>query len=245
MKLQIHDTYAAMSAAAAALVMDTLRAKPTALLCFATGDTPRLTYELLAARIQEEKVDTSQCTLIGLDEWLGIPPENEGSCDYFLHHYLINPLGLKPRQVHLFDGLSDDLENECAMMNGLISDKGGIDLALVGVGMNGHIGFNEPGTPVDAAAHVSALEPITTQVGQKYFMGEQPLHSGLTVGLKQLLEAGQLIMIANGEKKAPVLRQMMEGEISNLFPASLLRQQVNGFLLTDSAAATMLTTQKE
>lgn len=243
MKLQITDTYENMSAAAAAVVAEQIKRKPGSLLCFATGDTPKLTYRLLVQKIREENIDISQCFFIGLDEWLGIPPDNEGSCDFFLNEYLFSPLKLKPKQIHLFDGLTNDEEGECKMMNDLIKDKGGIDLAVVGVGMNGHIGFNEPGTPVDAVAHVSQLHETTTSVGKKYFTEVQQLHTGLTVGLKQLMEARQLLMIANGEKKAPVIKRATEEEITIDFPASLMRQHPNGIIIIDNAAASALQTK--
>lgn len=239
MELQIFDTYEILSAAAAGLIIDTVKKKPDAVLCFASGDTPKRAYELVAQRAKQENIDFTKSTFIGLDEWLGVPPHNPGSCQYFLQEYLIRPLDLHSEQVHLFDGLTTDAEIECEKMNQLITEKG-IDCMLVGVGLNGHIGFNEPGTDINSLAHVSELDKITVTVGQKYFAGAIPADKGITIGLKQVMESGTLLMMANGTKKAPVIKQAVEGGITNEFPASLLRQQHNSILMIDTEAASEL-----
>lgn len=240
MELEIFETYETLSAAASALIIDTVKKKPGAVLCFASGDTPKRAYELVAERAKKENVDFSKCIFIGLDEWLGVPQHNTGSCHYFLQEYLIKPLGLHSEQVYLFDGLTTNAEIECEKMNQLIAEKGNIDLMIVGVGMNGHIGFNEPGTDVASLAHVSELDKITLTVGQKYFADAMPANKGITIGLKQVMGSGTLIMIANGKKKAPVIKQAVEGEITNEFPASLLRQHHNSILMIDNEAASEL-----
>ena len=98
MKLIVFDNYSEMSAAAADTIIDCVKQNPESLLCFATGDTPKLTYQILVEKIKKEKIDTARCFVVGLDEWLGIPPENSGSCHHFLHQYLIYPLGINPRR---------------------------------------------------------------------------------------------------------------------------------------------------
>src|SRR5262245_39436119 len=108
MELKVFDNYNVLSAAAAEIIVNCIRDKPDALLCFASGDTPKLTYQLVAEIAKKEAVDISQCFFIGLDEWMGIPPENTGSCHYFLQQYLFSPIGMKPSQVHLFNALNTD-----------------------------------------------------------------------------------------------------------------------------------------
>lgn len=239
MELKIFDTYEILSAAAADLIVDTIKKKPGAVLCFASGDTPKRAYELVAEKAKKEKVDFSKCTFIGLDEWLGVPPHNPGSCHYFLQEYLIKPLELHSEQVNLFDGLTTDPEIECEKMNQLVTEKR-IDLMLVGVGLNGHIGFNEPGTDINSQAHISELDKITVTVGQKYFSDTIAADKGITIGLKQAMGSGTLVMMANGIKKAPVIKRAVEGGISNEFPASLLRQHHNSILMIDNEAASEL-----
>lgn len=237
MELQIFDSYEALSMAAAALILATVTKKPGTVFCFASGDTPRRTYELLAEMAHKEHTNFKQCTFIGLDEWVGIPPENAGSCHYFLQKYLVQPLGLQPGQVHLFDAMANDLQAECDKMNALVLQKKGIDFMLVGVGMNGHIGFNEPGTSITLNAHVTQLDATTLSVGQKYFDAEVPASKGITIGLEQVLESGTLLMMANGKKKAAIIKQALAEEITNHTPASLIRHHGNGILMIDSEAA--------
>jgi glucosamine-6-phosphate isomerase len=244
MQLKVFQDYHEMSAAAAASIIDCVRKKPNALLCFATGDTPKLTYNLLLERAKKESVDFSKCFFIGLDEWLGIPPDNTGSCHYFLHHYLFHPLAVDPSQVHLFNGMSKNEAAECERMNTIINEKGPVDFMLVGVGMNGHVGFNEPGTEIDSTAHVAKLDQITTTVGKKYFENDVSISKGITLGLKQVMQAKFFLMIANGKKKAPVIKEALEKPVSTSFPASLIRSHQNGLLLIDTEAASDLQTLK-
>ena len=240
MLLKIHETYNAMSSAAAEMIIDTVNKNPKALLCFATGDTPKLTYQTLQEIAKEKEVNFSKCFFLGLDEWLGIPPQNTGSCHYFLHHFLFHPLSIGPSQIHLFNGMAVDPEQECRRMNKLLEDKGPIDFMLVGVGMNGHIGFNEPGTDPDSTAHVAILDRTTQTVGKKYFEQEVAISQGITLGLKQVMNSRKLLMIANGKKKASVIKKSVEAGISSDFPASLVRDHKNSILMIDREAASEL-----
>lgn len=243
MEIRVFEDYKDLSVAAAAMIIDCIKAKPDALLCFATGDTPRLAYQLTAEIAKDEKIDFSKCFITGLDEWLGIQPDNTGSCHYFLHKYLLNPMHIDPSQFFLFDAMTTKTEMECNRMNKIIFEKGGIDLVVVGVGLNGHIGFNEPGTAIDSMAHVAVLDETTKAVGQKYFRNNVSIDKGITVGLKQVMQAEKLLMMANGIKKAPVIKRAVEKEVSIHFPASLVRQHKNGLLMIDTEAASELEKQ--
>ena len=239
MKLKVYKDYNELSAAAAAMIIDCVKAKPEALLCFATGNTPKLAYEMVADRAVKEKVDFSGTFIIGLDEWMGISPDNTGSCHWFLHEYLFKPMNMDASQIHLFNALAKNEKAECDKMNKLIRANG-IDLMVVGIGMNGHIGFNEPGTDENSLTHVAVLDEITKTVGQKYFAGKVTIEKGITVGLKQVMEAEKLLMMANGKNKAPVIKKAAEDNISTSFPATLIQKHPNGFLLTDNEAASEL-----
>ena len=240
MLLNIYKDYHDLSMQTATEVIDLLTKKPDAVICLASGDTPRLTCELITTLALKEKTDISQSTFIGLDEWVGVPPENEGSCHYFFKSLLLKPLNFSPQQTHLFDALSKDTTGECRKMNTVILQKGGIDLMIVGVGMNGHIGFNEPGTSFENYSHVIELDETTLTVGQKYFKEQVPLRQGITLGLKHLQESKRVFLIANGAKKAAVIRETLEGEISDRFPASIIRTHPQGVVMTDETAASML-----
>jgi len=240
MQLTIYNDYRELSSHAADAIIDCIKNKPMAVICLASGDTPRLTCSLFVQKVLEEKIDLSHCTFIGLDEWVGIPPENEGSCHYFFHTYIFGPLKLSPTQFYLFDALSNNLAEQCRQMDKIIADKGGIDLMIVGAGMNGHIGFNEPGVSIKNYAHVIELDEITQAVGQKYFNTPVTISKGITLGLQHLLESKQVIMLANGTKKAPVIKKAMEETISTQFPATVMRMHNNSLMMTDEEAASLL-----
>src|SRR5690606_17056187 len=209
-------------------------------LCLAAGDTPRLAYRLLSDIVQKEMIDCSGLTFIGLDEWIGIPSDNPGSCSHFLHTHLFGPLGIKHSQVRLFDVTQPDLVRECTSMNEYVRSKG-IDMMVVGVGMNGHIGFNEPGVREDLEAHVADLDDTTRAVGQKYFSTHTTLSKGITLGLRQMLQSRRVILMASGQKKAPIIRSALQGDISTDVPASLIRKHPNGRTILDEDAASLLT----
>lgn len=245
MQLKIYKDYQSLSEAAANEIVSLIKHKPAAVLCLASGDTPRLTCKLFATKAKQENLDLSQITFIGLDEWVNIPPDNEGSCHYFFQHEIFEPLQFSPGQVHLFDALSTDLNNECRKMDGLIFDKGGIDLMIVGIGMNGHIGFNEPGVSFDNYSHVAELDNTTTSVGQKYFKAAMTLQQGITLGLKHLQEAKKVLLIANAAKKAEVIQKTVEGDVTPSFPASIMQQHNNGYVMADEEAAGLLTAKNK
>jgi glucosamine-6-phosphate isomerase len=240
MKLNILPDYQSLSAQVANELIELIRIKPHALFCFASGDTPRLACQMIAQRGIKEKLDFSQCSFVGLDEWLGIPPENEGSCHYFFKTLLIGPLKFSADQYFLFDALSRNPSDECLKMDEHIRSKGGIDLMVVGIGMNGHIGFNEPGVSFENYSHVADLDTTTVTVGQKYFNGPVKLGQGITLGFKHLLESKRVILMANGKKKAGVVAEAVEGEITNKFPASVMQQHPGGEVMIDEEASSKL-----
>ena len=232
--------YYAMSDYMASEISTAIKNKPSLTLCMASGHTPALTAELLAKKLPEEKIDYSNITFLGLDEWVGLPPENEGSCYHFFKTKLFEPLQLNPSQYFLFNPLSENMEVECKKIDKIISERGGIDLMIVGIGMNGHIGFNEPGTSFHSLSHVAELDETTKSVGQKYFTGETILNKGITIGLGHLLNAKKCFLIANGNKKAEVIKKSVEGEVSENFPAGIMQQHANGFVLYDEEAGSLL-----
>ncbi len=239
MQVKIFKEHEALSAYAASEIAIAIRKDPRLCLCMASGHTPARTCELLVMKLKEEKINYSSLFFIGLDEWVGLSPENEGSCHYFFKKKLFEPLDLPPVRYHLFDAMATNLQDECSKMNAVIHEKG-IDLMLVGIGMNGHIGFNEPGTSFQSPAHVADLDEITKTVGQKYFSETMTLRQGITTGLGQLLAAKKVLLMANGLKKAAVIKETVEGPVTENFPASILQQHHNGIVLADEAAASLL-----
>src|SRR5688572_1657869 len=200
MQIQIFENYHSLSDNLSEKILDLVKKNPAAVLCLAAGDTPRLAYQLIAEKAQVRTIDFTRCTFIGLDEWVGIPKENEGSCHFFLKTNLLDPLSIPPSQVHLFDALAPNLDEACKKMDSIIAKTGGIDCMVVGIGMNGHIGFNEPGVDFGLLSHVIRLDENTRTVGQKYFLKTTKLEKGITLGLQHLRLAKEAILIASGKK---------------------------------------------
>ena len=240
MELKVYKDYNALSQHVADEIFALIKNKPDAVICLASGDSPRGTCQLLAERAISEKLDLSEFTFIGLDEWVGIPRDNEGSCRFFFESLLVKPLHLSPGQVHFFDALSENPARECEAMDKIIFEKGGIDLMIVGIGMNGHIGFNEPGVSFDNYSHVIDLDESTITVGQKYFKGAVTLKQGITLGLKHLMESKKVVVIANGSKKAEVIKKAVDGKISNQFPATIIQTHPQGVVMVDEEAAALI-----
>lgn len=240
MTIRIFEDDAALAADVAQEMVKLVQEKPDAVFCLATGESPMRTYAAMVQLAKEKDVDFSSVNFIGLDEWVGIPRSNPGSCYHFLHERIFQPLGIQESQIYLFDGMAADLQSQCTRMNDHIAQLGGIDWMLVGIGMNGHIGFNEPGISWDKRVHVADLAPITQTVGQKYFQSEMVLKQGLTMGVQHILEARTVALLANGVRKAAIIQSVLEGEVSNLLPASVLQQHANALVFLDREAASGL-----
>lgn len=240
MDFQRFPDYDDLSQHTAGYIAQVINQKPNALLCLASGDTPIETYHRLVALVQAGRVDISQCTFVGLDEWVGFGPDDVGSCSYYVYRDLFRPLALRADQVHVFDAKASDLAAECSRIDTLIESRGGLDLLLVGMGMNGHIALNEPGTPFDLGCHVVELAESTKTVGQKYFAQTTTLTQGITLGLRHLTEARDVILLVSGTKKAPTLREALMGPVSVQLPASIVQNRPNVHVWVDEAAGSLL-----
>src|SRR6185437_5945631 len=169
MKIFIENDYESMSAKAADEVMEIIAPINKPILCPATGDSPKGLYKEIIGRINRKKIDVSDWCFVGLDEWLGMNENDEGSCRYHLNNDLLKPLRIDEKHVCFFDGKTKNIENEIQKTSNFIYENGGIDVAIVGLGVNGHVGMNEPGTDPSLHSHISDIDPITQKVGQKYF----------------------------------------------------------------------------
>lgn len=240
MNIIVSENYAEMSRKAADDVINIIRQKPGSLICIPSGDTPTGMYNALVDDSKSGKYNINETFFIGLDEWGGLNKEDNGSCGYYLHKYFIDPLQLKDDKYFLFDGKAKDLQAECIRAEVFIDEKGGIELAILGLGMNGHLGINEPGVSVSTRTHVVKLDDVTKKVGQKYFAEETSLHSGITIGLAELMNAKTVFLLVSGKHKADILEKVVNGEISNRVPASLLRNHSNCFVYIDKDAGSKL-----
>ncbi len=239
MRVEIYKDYQEISDFASSAIIDQVRQKPDSVICVASGDTPKLAYQKTVEKAKTQQISFSEVHFIGFDEWAGISPENHGSCSLFLREIIFSPLGISEDHIHLFDAMASDLDKECKIMDDFIYKIGKIDLMVVGIGMNGHVGFNEPGTSPTSKSHVVELEETTKSVGQKYFKESQVLTKGITLGLQHLLDAKQVILMANGIHKADIIRKTFQNEISVEVPASIIRNHKDSLVLLDEAASSL------
>lgn len=227
MEILVADSYEEMSRKAAEDLLQLMQEREQPVLSPASGDSPTGLYKELVRRFDQEEIDVSKWKFVSLDEWAGMNGEDEGSCRYYLDEHLFYPLQISQGQICFFDGKARNLEKECMRIEQYIEKNGGIDVAIVGVGMNGHVGLNEPGVDPSLRSHVMNLDPVTKQVGQKYFKEEKQLTKGITLGLGTIMEARHIFLLISGAHKAAITQQVLRGPISATIPASLL-QQHNG-----------------
>jgi galactosamine-6-phosphate isomerase len=238
MQIQTFKNPEQLATHTAKFIIDLVRKKPDATLILTSGDTPVLTYKKIVELSQSS--DFERVTIVGLDEWVGIPATSEGSCRYIVEENLLKPLNINPAQYTFFDSMAANLDAECKRVDDLLFSKSGADLIIVGVGVNGHIGLNEPGYSFDKYCHVSELAEVTISIGQKYFKQNTSLTQGITIGLKHLLEAKTAILIATGERKAEILKQTIAQEPNVELPATVFKLHPNAHVWIDEAAAQLL-----
>ena len=234
----------AASESAADSVANTLQNKTDAAITFPTGTTPLAMFDILAARAARGEIDFSGVSIFFLDEFVGATDEDPNSFTRWLTEVLFNRVGIKPDQLHALPVTADDLLASAAKFDEAISACGGLDLAVLGLGPNGHVGYNEPGSGVDSRTRVVTLTPESRDQASAYWEGSLPIpDQAMTMGVGTLLESKQIVLLVTGEAKAGILRRTIEAPISTDVPASLLR--IAGPRLTiiaDEAAASELST---
>ena len=239
MKQIIFKDYHELSVKTAEQIAAIILEKPGALLCFPAGDTSVGTFNQLIELNKAGKISFKQCKIVGLDEWANLGKMKNENCFSFLKKHFFDHIDFSPSNLCFFDGESSDLENECRRTDNFIQKNGPIDMMLLGVGMNGHLGLNEPGTSFDLYSHIVDLDNITKIVGQKYFSGNDnvKLTRGISLGIKYIMEAKTVILQLNGAKKAEVVKRLIDSEISTDFPVSVMKSHANAFLLLDKEAS--------
>ncbi|MFI5137900.1 MAG: glucosamine-6-phosphate deaminase [Sphingobacteriales bacterium] len=229
--------YDEMSRAAADMVVAQIKTKPGSLICFPSGESPAGMFKCLIADAKAGKADFSQCYFVGLDEWVGMGKDDDGSCTRFLYEHFFTPMQINPDHVRFFDAKAADLDAACRAMDDFVKLHGPLDIMIVGIGMNGHIGLNEPGTDFNLYAHYAPLAQVTVEVGQKYFKQQTALTRGITLGLKHLQEVKIPMLIAAGSKKASIIKQALEGEVTQQLPASIFQTLPSAYVILDEGAA--------
>jgi len=241
MNVKVFKTQAEIAAAAADFFCEVLLKKPNAVLGLSTGSTPMLTYEALAGRSAAGLADFSAVHTFNLDEYWGIAPEDEQSYRYFMQKRLFDKVNIRPENIHFPDGLAEDAQAECARYEAELAALGPVDLQLLGIGRNGHIGFNEPAEKMRAKCFCAELAEATIKANRRFFAREEDVpRRALTMGLGTILSAKKILMIATGENKAGAVYSMLRGEISGKCPASFLRTHGDAAVLLDEYAAALI-----
>ena len=237
MNLIVCKNYDEMSKKAAEVIAECISAAGEQLVSFPGGDTPLGMVNVFTEMVNKGKVDISRTRFVQLDEWVGLGEQEYGSCVKFLNDNLLNKLQYSFFDTHLINGLAADIQNECTRLNEYIEHFGPLALSVLGIGLNGHLGFNEDGVDFENNAHIIPLSETTKKVMGKYFDKEHVLEYGITQGLKQIMATKTVVLLANGAHKASILKKTFTGPVTNAVPSSILQQHKNCFVIIDTEAA--------
>jgi glucosamine-6-phosphate deaminase len=238
----VKDDYDGMSKEAARLVADRLRKKPNLVLGLATGGTPLGLYKELIRMHKDEGLDFSKVTTFNLDEYVGLPPTHDQSYHYFMHENLFKHINLDVRHIHVPQGMSKDIDLFCTWYEQRITECGGIDLQVLGIGANGHIAFNEPGSSLGSRTRIKTLTGTTRMDNARFFKSKDEVpRYAITMGVGTIMGAKELLLMANKAEKADAVRVAVEGPITAMCPASIIQMHRLAFVFLDKAAASMLT----
>jgi glucosamine-6-phosphate deaminase len=219
-----------------------LRRKPDALLGVATGSTPLPVYQALTAKVRSGAVDTSRARIAQLDEYVGLPADHPESYRSVLRRQVLQPLGIGMDKFLGPDGTAEDVQAACAAYDRALAEAGGVDLQLLGIGTDGHIGFNEPCSSLASRTRIKTLTEQTRVDNARFFDGdiEQVPHHVITQGIGTILEARHLVLLATGEGKADAVAATVEGPVAAVCPASALQLHPHATVVVDEAAASKL-----
>lgn len=242
MEIIIKENAQAASEAAARVVARLVREKPNAVLGLATGSTPLMLYREMIRLHQEEELDFSRVVTFNLDEYIGLPREHAQSYHTFMWENLFSQINIQPENVHLPDGMATDVPASCAAYEREIIAAGGIDLQVLGIGSDGHIGFNEPTSSFASRTRIKTLTQQTVQDNARFFGGDESKvpHHCITMGIGTIMDARMNIMLAFGEGKAAAIAETVEGAISSMMPASILQHHPVAKVFIDEGAASAL-----
>ena len=237
MKIYKAKDYKDMSRKAANIISAQVIMKPNCVLGLATGSTPIGTYDQLVEWYNKGDLDFSEVTTVNLDEYKGLPRTNDQSYYYFMHQHLFDRVNINPEQTNVPNGMEPDAENECGRYEGLIHSLGGVDLQLLGLGHNGHIGFNEPGEAFEKETHCVDLTESTIEANKRFFASAEDVpKQAYTMGIKTIMQAKKILVVVNGEAKADIVERAFFGPVTPEVPASILQMHNDVTLVGDEAA---------
>jgi len=237
MRVIVCDNYEELSLKAAKIVASQVVIKPDSVLGLATGSTPEGMYAQLAEMNASGEVDFSDVTTFNLDEYYPIADENDQSYHYFMNKHLFSKVNINPENINLLSGMAENPEEECAAYDKKIKNAGGIDLQILGIGKNGHIGFNEPEANLNAKTHLTALTRSTIKANSRFFEKEEDVPTAaLTMGIRSILLSRKIVLLASGASKHKVVKELLEGGINTHIPATMLKVHRDVTLICDKAA---------
>lgn len=241
MKISVHPSEKAAAREIARQFAARIAAKPDIVLGLATGRTPVPLYRELVSLFKAGAIDFSRVRTFNLDEFYGIGPDHPGSYRLFMQQHLFGHVNVRPEHVNFLDGLARNAEGECARYERAIEAAGGIDLQLLGIGTNGHIGFNEPGRELHARTHRAALHASTRRSNRALFESEEAVpHHALSMGMATILGAREIVLLAMGKSKAKCINSVVNGPLTPRVPASFLQLHARVELVLDAGAASSL-----
>jgi glucosamine-6-phosphate deaminase len=237
MEIIIQPGSESATAIATRIIARLLREKPNAVLGLATGSTPLLLYRALARM----KLDWRKVTTFNLDEYVGLPAGHPQSYHHFMRENLFRHVNISPKNTHIPDGMTKDVAKFCAQYERRIAAAGGIDLQVLGIGTDGHIGFNEPISSLASRTRIKTLTPLTRRDNARFFgSADEVPHHAITMGLGTIMEARQCVMLAFGSKKARAVAATVEGPMTANVPASILQIHPSAKVILDQGAAAKL-----
>lgn len=241
MEIIITESYEEMSRLAADIIERQLLKKPSSVLGLATGSTPVGTYQELVRRHKEEGLDFSKVITFNLDEYLDLSPSHDQSYRYFMDHNLFNHINVDARNIHVPYGHAEDVEEFCAWYESEIVRAGGIDLQVLGIGGDGHIAFNEPGSSLGSRTRLKTLTRQTIEDNARFFKDMEAVpRFAITMGVGTIMEAKEILLLANGAKKAEIVAEALEGPITAQVSASVLQMHQEVTVLLDAEAGSKL-----
>lgn len=241
MKIIVSANYDEMSRLAAEQVATLVRQNPKAVLGLPTGSTPIGMYRNLIEMYRQGTLSFKQVTTFNLDEYIGLPPGDVNSYRYFMFENFFKHIDIQEENIHIPDGNAEDLEQECIAYENKIRAAGGIDLMVLGVGNNGHIGFNEPGDHFPVATHVTKLDESTIQANARFFDSiDQVPRYAITMGIGSIMRCHRILLLASGKAKAQAIRGAIEGPVTPKLPASILQFHSDVTIMLDAEAASLL-----
>ncbi len=241
MKVLVEKSYDKISKKAAYLVKQQINEKPDTVLGLPTGTTPLKMYEELIKMNKRGEIDFSEVTTFNLDEYYGLQPDHPQSYHYYMWNNFFNHINIKEKNVNILDGMTENIERECIEYETKIKNKGGIDLQVLGIGPNGHIGFNEPSESLNDKTHFVTLTEDTIKANSRFFESKEEVpKKALTMGISTILKSDKIIIMASGESKASAIKKTLSGQINTSTPSTLLQTHPYVTVIVDQGAAIYL-----